>query len=155
MATERSREILEIYKLHAELADRVSQRRLGTSRIYISVFVALLLLLGGLLRLGVTDQRDGLLLSLIGVIGASFAFSWYRVIRAYEQLNTGKFRALQELEERLDYPFFQRKWHFLGQGEDASKYLKLSKIERSAPWLFFVLFVVVLVVGITQMVAGL
>ena len=151
MAEERSKEALEIYKLHAELADRVSQRRLGTSRIYISVLVGLLLFLGGLLKFGEIDRQDGLLLCLVGVMGALFAVSWDRVIRAYEQLNTGKFQALRELEGKLVYQFFEREWHFLGQGEDASKYMKLSKVERSGPWLFFALYMVVLVLGIAQM----
>ncbi len=30
-------ELLEIYKLHAELADRVSQRREGANRLYVSL----------------------------------------------------------------------------------------------------------------------
>ena len=37
-------EMLEIYKLHAELADRVSQRREGANRLYVSLLVGLELL---------------------------------------------------------------------------------------------------------------
>ena len=36
---------LEIYKLHAEMADRVTQRRLQTNRFYISLLTGLIALL--------------------------------------------------------------------------------------------------------------
>ena len=39
-------DLLEIYKLHAELADRVSQRRIEASKIFVSVLLGMLALLG-------------------------------------------------------------------------------------------------------------
>lgn len=38
-------ELLEIYKLHAELADKVSQRREGANRLYVSLITAILALI--------------------------------------------------------------------------------------------------------------
>ena len=158
MKEERSGETMEIYKLHVELADRVSQRRLGTNRIYAGLLVGVMLFLGALLKIGGNTSHDGMVFCVIGLVGALLAVSWDRVIRSYEQLNTGKFEALRELEEKLDYRFFEREWHFLGhskdtdQGNEAGKYLRLSRIERSAPWLFFGLYVAVLGYGIWRWV---
>ena len=143
MAEEGAREAMEIYKLHAELADRISQRRLGANRIYGGLLVGVMLFLGALLKIGGNTPHDGMVFCAIGLVGALLAVSWDRVIRSYEQLNTGKFKALRELEEKLDYRFFEREWYFLGHskdtdhGDEAGKYLRLSRIERSAPWLFF------------------
>ena len=36
-------QLLEIYKLHAELADRVSQRREGANRLFVGLHVGLVL----------------------------------------------------------------------------------------------------------------
>ena len=159
MTEEGSKQAMEIYRLHAELADRVSQRRLGTNRIYGSLLVGVTLFLGALLKIGGNTSHDGTVFCVVGIAGALLAVSWDRVIRSYEQLNTGKFKALRELEEKLDYGFFEREWHFLGhnedtdQGDEAGKYLRLSRIERSAPWLFFGLYVAVIGYGIWRWVS--
>ena len=152
MAEERSKEILEIYKLHAELADRVSQRRLGTNRIYVSLLVGVMMFLVGLLKIGESTPQDGLVLCLIGVVGALLAVSWDRVVRSYQQLNAGKFQALLELEKKLPHPFFEREWQFLGEGQEASQYLRLTQVERSVPWVFFGIYLAVLGFGILRWV---
>ena len=150
---------LEIYKLHAELADRVSQRRLGSNRIYGGLLVGMMLFLGALLKIEGAASQDGMVFCVIGFVGALLAVSWDRVVRSYEQLNSGKFKALRELEEKLNYRFFEREWHFLGHGEGADqdegagKYLRLSRVERSVPWLFFGLYLAVIGYGIWRWVS--
>ena len=59
--------------------------------------------------------------------------SWYVVIRSYRQLNSAKFKALHELEEQLDYPFFKREWDFLEKGEKKNRYWKLTIVETFLP----------------------
>ncbi|MDE2872383.1 MAG: hypothetical protein OXQ94_11955 [Gemmatimonadota bacterium] len=160
MTRDGSKEALEIYKLHADLADRVSQRRLGTNRIYAGALVGMMLFLGALLRVDGSHTHGGLVFSVIGIVGALLAVSWMLVIRSYKRLNDGKFDALLELERKLGYQFFARKWHFLGH-EDKSdknneksdtrkkdrKYFRLTFVEQFAPWLFFALYVAVVVWG--------
>ena len=134
-------ERLEIYKLHAELADRVSQRREGANRLYVSLLAGLAAFVAAMLRFGTND--DGpvtLILSVAGIVGALLSISWYVVIRSYRQLNTGKFRALHELEEKMVYPFFKREWDLLAQGTDKNRYWTLTRVEVSLPCIFFVLF---------------
>ena len=106
-------ELLEIYKLHAELADRVSQRRDGANRLYVSLLVGLTVFLTALMRYGTGDVPAKLVLCTVGVIGALLSASWYVVIRSYRQLNTGKFKALHELEAKLAHAFFSREWELL------------------------------------------
>ena len=150
MDEKRSEAILEIYKLHAELADRVSQRRLGTFRIYVSLLAGLKLLSGVLLRTDGGHAAAAPVWCLVGLVGALLAASWFFVARSYRQLNSGKFRALRELEKELPYPFFEREWRFLGEGKDGRKYLRLSKVEQTVPCVFFVLSLAVAVFGITR-----
>ena len=134
------KELLEIYKLHAELADRVSQRREGANRLYVSLLVGLMVFLGALLRFGVGEVPVRIVLFSVGTIGALLSLSWYVVIRSYRQLNSGKFTALHELEEKLAYPFFRREWDLLAEGKDRSRYWKLTNVEVGLPCIFFVLF---------------
>jgi hypothetical protein len=137
-------ELLEIYKLHAELADRVSQRREGANRLYVSLLAGLAAFLAVLIRFGTGGVPVKVVLVVVGVAGAALSASWYVVLRSYRQLNTGKFRALHELEDRLAYPFFRREWDLLGEGEDRSRYWRLTVVEVGLPCIFFVLFVALL-----------
>ena len=143
----RPNEPLEIYKLHAELADRVSQRREGANRLYVSLLLGLAALLAALLRFGVGDLSPRVVLLAAGIVGAVLSASWYVVIRSYRQLNTGKFLALQELEQKLAYPFFEREWDLLGKGADRKRYWRLTVVETFLPAAFFVLSCVLMLLS--------
>ena len=142
MAESERYQLLEIYKLHAELADRVSQRREGANRLFVSLHVGLVLFLAALVRFGVGDVPDHLVLGTVGILGALLSASWLVVIRSYRQLNTEKFRVLHELEKQLPYQFFTREWDPYAKGEKSNRYWKLTHVESALPIVFFGLFIV-------------
>ena len=137
-------ELLEIYKLHAELADRVSQRREAANQRYSSILVGLGAFLAALLKFG-DGEFPAIAMRLVSVLGVVISCSWYVLIRSYRQLNTGKFDALHELEEKLAYPFFKREWDLLGQGRDFRRYWKLTVVENVLTLAFLVLSVLLFV----------
>ena len=139
MDNSKRKELLEIYRLHTDLADKVSQRREGANRLYVSLLVGLGVFVAALLRFGNGDGYDQPILVSAGVIGALLSVSWYVVIRSYRQLNAGKFLALHELEEKLAYPFFKREWDLLAEGKNRNRYWKLTNVETSLPIIFFAL----------------
>ena len=143
----RQDELLEIYKLHAELADRVSQRREGANRLYVSLLLGLAALLAALLRFGVGDLSPRIVLLAAGIVGALLSASWYVVIRSYRQLNTGKFLALNELEKKIAFPFFEREWDLLGKGADRGRYWRLTVVETFLPTAFFALSCVLMLLS--------
>ena len=130
-------ELLEIYKLHAELADRVSRRREGANRFYAGLLTAVLLT--AFLGYGTGSLPVRAILTAGGVLGVLLSASWYIVIRSYRQLNAGKFDALHELEEKLAYPFFKREWELLKEGRERSRYWKLTVVETGLPLGFLAL----------------
>ena len=85
-----------------------------------------------------------MILLFAGIIGMGISFSWRIVIRSYQQLNTGKFKALEKLEEKLEYQFFKHEWELLSQG----KYQKLTDAEKRLPVIFFVLFLLFLPISL-------
>lgn len=141
-------QLLEIYKLHAELADRVSQRREGANRLHVSLLSAFLVFLAGLLRFGSGEVPIPIYLFFAGIIGMSVSGSWYIVIRSYRQLNAGKFAALHEVEQKLDYPFFRREWQLLEHGKNLNRYWKLTVVETILPIIFFLLFLSFLIISL-------
>ena len=134
------KEFLELYKLHAELADRVSQRREGANRFYVSLLTGVFIFLSVFLRYG-TGVIDGWLVMVVaGLFGILLSVSWFIVVRSYRQLNTGKFNALLDLEKKLAYPFFTREWELLGEGKNICRYWKLTIVETFLPICFCVFF---------------
>lgn len=87
----------------------------------------------------------------VGVFGVFLSASWYIVIRSYRQLNMGKFAALQELEEKLAYPFFKREWELLGMVEKPkpSRYWRLTVVETILPFIFAILYIALIVIFFT------
>ena len=139
-------ELIEIYKLHAGLADSVSRQRGTTNRFYILLMSGLSVLFLALLQLRNGAPLGGLMIG-FGLLGTSLAVAWYIHIRSYRQLNSGKFKPLHELEEKLAYPFFKREWELLEEGENPNKYWKLTVVETFVPIIFFLLFAAVLFIG--------
>jgi hypothetical protein len=147
MNMDEKQELLEIYKLHAGLADSVSKQRSMTNRFYLLLMSGLSVLFSGILRIENGVPLSGLMIG-FGVLGALLAVAWYIHIRSYRQLNSGKFKPLHELEEKLAYPFFKREWELLEEGENPNKYWKLTVVETFVPSIFFVIFTGLLLIGI-------
>ena len=147
MNTNEKQELLEIYKLHAELADSVSKQRGTANRFYMLVLSGLSVLFSALLQ-----RRNGVPLEWLmigfGALGALLATAWYIVIRSFRQLNSGKFKALHELEEKLAYPFFKREWDLLEGGTERKTYWRLTVVETFAPIIFIICFSLLLLIGI-------
>lgn len=143
MADSEQNERLEIYKLHAELADRVSQRREGANRLYVSLLVGLVVFLAALLRFGAEDTLEQLVLGAIGLFGVLLSVSWLGVLHSYRQLNSEKFRVLHELEKEIAFPFFTKEWDPESEGNKSSRYWRVTKVERSLPVTFAALFVAI------------
>lgn len=140
MSESRLNGLLEIYKLHAQLADRVSQRRETANQRYAGLLTALTAFVGALFKFGNWDESMDIVLSVIGGLGVLLSISWCIVINSYRQLNSGKFKALQDLEKELPYPFFKREWDLLHKGEDRRRYWKLTVVENFLPLIFFLIF---------------
>ena len=146
MADDRADKILDLYKLHAHLADRVSQRREGANRLYAGMLTTFVAFTGALVRFG--DGPVPTVLAVASVVGIFLSLSWYIVIQSYRQLNSGKFKALQEMEKELPYPFFKREWELLKGGKDYRSYAKLTVVETILPTSFLLLFVVTMIVSL-------
>ena len=142
--------LIELYRIHAELADRASQRREDANRLYVSLLSGVLMLIGAALRFRSDLALEHTIIGVAAVMGAVLSMSWWIVIRSYRQLNRGKFRMLHELEERLPYRPFFREWQFLGEGRDARLYVKLTTVEAVLPTAFGVGFLSVAIYSLVN-----
>lgn len=158
-------ELLEIYKLHAELADHMSQRREGANRLYVSLLVGLLLFAGTVQRFGTSGSVDGIsadtVLIWTGILGVGLSVSWHFVLRSYRKINACKFIVLQDLERYLAYAFFtkedlQLKKDPQSEVDSQSKdmkhnpYWKRSVWANTLPLFSSALFIIVFLFGVCR-----
>ena len=141
-------ELLEIYKLHSELADRLNQRRDGTNRLYVSLFVGLTGLLVALSRFGGNDASLAMGLRAVGIAGVWLSTSWYAVIRSYRYVDTDRHQVLRELEQRLAYPFLTREQELRSGSDPRSRCFEPTVVEVVLPRLFVLPSIVVLVLSL-------
>lgn len=140
--------ILALYRLHAELADRVSQRRDSANRLFVGLATGLLAFGAALPRFGTGKLDLAVVTIFVSIAGILLCGAWYYIIRSYRQLNTGKFAALQEMEKMLPYRFFEREWKLLGEGQERSRYWRLTVVETFLPFVFSLLFLAALVAAV-------
>ncbi len=140
MARQKQARLLEIYRIHANLADQVSNRREGANRLYVSLLVGLLSVLAIVIRFGPVGVVEWELFVLVGLFGSLLSLSWWGVIQSYRQLNREKFRVMRDLEEKLPFQFFKREWDTKGVGGKSNDYVQLTKVESHLPTLFGLFF---------------
>jgi len=134
--------LLEQYRLYVQSHENVSDRRLDANKYFVTLNTALI---GALGYLQTQLPEDIAFVVLLGsVAGSLICYLWYRIIRSYRGLNTGKFEVIHAIEERLPLSLYDTEWKALGEGKDKKKYLPVSHIEEWIPRIFIALYVFVI-----------
>lgn len=139
--------LLEQYKLYVESADRISDRRQKTNEFFLGLNTAIVALLG-FIATKLTGAPLKAVFVCTSLAGGVLCYCWYRIVRSYKGLNTGKFAVIHAIEKRLPLSLYATEWEVLKRGEDRSVYWPFTHIELAVPWVFVVLYVVVLVAGL-------
>ena len=140
-------DLLEIYKLHVGLADKVSDRRAQANHFYLTVLTGLLAILSFSANRdnNIHSEQFLLVCFMVGLLGIIISLIWMINIRSYRQLNDGKMKTLLLLEKKLPFAFYASEWKLLGQGADKKKYLPLTTIEQYIPLFFLVPFIYLII----------
>ena len=147
-------QLLEIYKLHAQLASSASNRRTATNRFY-------QLALSGVLLLFFTavQHKDKILpeelskkltteilMIGLGYVGLYLSWIWFISIDTLLDSISRKYEVLKELETKLEFQFITHEWELLGEKRKNSTYRKLAFREVLMPSFsytsFFLLFLI-------------
>ena len=126
--------LLEQYKLYVQMMDKVTERRGQTNAFYISLLSGLLALLyflvdkNNLLFSG--DQN--ILLLVLAILGIALCYVWHTNINSYKQLNSLKFKVINEMESHLPFPCYYREWEILSE-DKRNQYRRLNKVEKFVP----------------------
>jgi hypothetical protein len=129
--------LLDLYKLAAEMADRVSARRGATNSFFVTLQSALIATLGFLT--GGDSRPDRWILVAVCVAGMITAVTWFLLLRSYRDLNRAKYSVIMEIEKQLPLAVFGDEW--LSLKKDPVKrwrprYAELGTVERVVPLAF-------------------
>ena len=138
---------LEQYKIYLESIEKTSDRRQSTNNYFLTANTVLVSILA------LSFQTDFLknifwFKLFVAIIGILFCIIFWFLIRAYKQLNTGKFNVLHKIEAKLPLSLYDYEWEVLGEGKDKNKYYPFSHIELLIPWVFGIVYCVLVLVFI-------
>ena len=137
--------LLEQYRLYAELADRVSQRRGNTNTYFLSLNGAALVAISGPWATRLWATAGLAILQLVFLLG--ICISWHLTVRSHRQLSKAKWDVVCVLEQRLPAAPWSAEWNSLGGGKDRQRYWKLTSLEQWAPVLFGAAYVAAFVIS--------
>ena len=130
---------LELYKLAAEMADRVSARRATANAFFLTVNTALLAF--------VSTGLDNMLW-LVALAGIALSGAWWVLLKSYRDLNAAKFAVITEMENNLDAKVFGDEWIILKEKRQEGwqhRYTEFGAVERFVPLVFAALYAAVYV----------
>ena len=129
----------EQYKLFAESAEKVSDRRQSTNNYFLTLNSALLAFTGYLTSISFRIWH--IVLALAGI---SICILWILNIKSFRTLNSAKFKLLHKMEEQLPAKLFTDEWEYLDKGNKEG-YMRFSKIEQGIPIVFLILYIIIIV----------
>ena len=131
---------LEMYKSYVVSVDHTSSRRQTANSFFLTLNTAILAFLGYVKPS--FGQPIGRLTILATIGGIVICYVWYRLILSYKGLNSGKFKVIHMIENRLPISPYNAEWEAVGRGKDVKKYRPFTRIEIWIPWIFVIIYVI-------------
>lgn len=147
-------DLLELYRLYVESAEKVSDRRQSANSFYLTLSTAVVTALGAFLHLESGPLSFPEIFVGFSVVGLAVSFLWRRSISSYRKLNDAKFRVIHQVEEFLPVKLYHAEWAEVGMGKDKRRYRPFTEVEIAVPWVFIVMHFVVLFRFVPLVVLG-
>jgi hypothetical protein len=148
--------LLEQYKLYVQMADKISERRQSANSFFLTINTALIAFLGLVASpdvgsdAGVAANPPLPWVLVVSAAGVVLCYFWFRLVRSYKDLNSGKFKVVHAIERRLPSAPYDAEWEALGRGEDPKLYLPFTHAEIWIPWVFAALYILLAILNVVQ-----
>ena len=148
-------QLLEIYKLHVQQTNNMSNRRAAASRFYqlalsglFIVFFTFVQHKGQILPKELSDNLTiGFLMCGFGYAGLHLSWIWFISIDVYLDAISRKYDVLKKLETQLEFQFLTEEWELLDEKRKKQSYRKLATREVFLPYFFFGIFFLLFIIG--------
>lgn len=134
-------EILDIYLYYAEQTEKLIERRAANSRYFLTINTAFVSLLGLAIKYGSAAQSVWLLG--VPVAGIAICVVWARLTHSYRILTGARYQVICDLEQRLEFAPYSEEWKRI-ETEQGSRYVSISNLERVVPWVFVLIYLILL-----------
>ncbi len=133
--------IFDQYKLYVEMADRISARRATTNSFYLTANSFLFVALGILMSNDLV-----VVVPMILIVGIFVSISWWLLIIYYKNLNSCKYKVINEIEKKLPVKGLLAEWQISKlQEKPLKKHHELTFIEQWIPISLLSLYSIALV----------
>lgn len=134
--------ILEQYKLYVDSALKTSEQRNNANTFFLTLHTLLIGAIGLIFQAKfLPDPRWLILLPVTAAL--MLCGVWWRLLKSYQQLNSGKFAVIDEFESKLPArPFVSAEWYVLGEGNVPELYSPFTSVERIVPIMFAFLYII-------------
>jgi len=129
------------YQLYIESAEKISDRRQNANNYFITINTVLISFLGVLFQSKLLENISWVK-SLVSFVGIIVCVVFWFLLRSYKQINTGKFKVIHEIEEKLPLGLYDYEWKILEEGKNNKVYFPFSHIEMIIPWVFGAVYVI-------------
>jgi hypothetical protein len=133
--------LLVQYQLYVESMDKISDRRQNANNYFITINTVLISLIGILFQVKILENML-LIKSLISLVGVIICIIFWLMLHSYKQLNTGKFKVIHEIEQKMPLVLYGYEWKLLEEGKNRKIYFPFSHVEMIIPWVFGIVYVV-------------
>lgn len=131
--------LFEQYKIYIQSIENISERRQSANNYFIAINTALISALGISFN-GEFNSKIMIFRLAVSFIGMAVSAIFWYLINSYKQINTGKFKVLHEIEERLPLSLYKYEWEVLDHGKNKKTYYPFSHIELLLPWVLGIAF---------------
>lgn len=131
---------IKLYEIYLATAERVSDRRLSANSWMLSINTAIVAAFGyAVVNLSpATDIAQKIMVAMLPIAGICACFMWHALLVSYRQLNSAKFKVLQEIEQSFEHKLFSLEEKYY---QSAGRFA-LSTIERFVPLAFILVYAV-------------
>lgn len=137
-------EVLELYKITVEMADRLSARRGAANTFFITLESALLAALG----VWVGEDETISIRTAMALLAVSVMISalWWVQVTSYRNINTAKFDVIHQMEREFSFQPYTREWELIKA--ERKRHIDLTKSERFVPFIFFTIDLILIVTAL-------
>ncbi|MFA5962039.1 MAG: hypothetical protein WC848_05135 [Parcubacteria group bacterium] len=129
------------YKMYVESAERISDRRQNANNFFLTINTVLISVLGLSFQLKLIEKLNWIKM-VLALLGLVICVIFWFLLRAYRQLNSGKFKVIHEIEQNLPLALYDYEWKILGEGKKEKLYYPFSHIELLIPWVFGLIYLI-------------
>lgn len=127
------------YEIFLHSTEQVSGNRMSANKFFMSINSFILT------AYSIFFDKLTSAIFIIPILGIIISISWVKTLKSYSMLNSAKFKIINKIEEELPLQPYKDEWEEL---DNDNEYKTLSTIEQDIPYVFGIVFSVLLILNI-------